>query len=101
MVEFDLQIYNFRTNLNVDYTAQKGINLQSTFLAPPPILMTEAPLAPALHSNILVLGDHQTCNLATDLKYKGRVSEHNEVGFGKAQFPLCPSQVHPQNKCYQ
>ena len=36
MVEFDLQIYNFRTNLNVDSTAQNGINLQSTFLAPPP-----------------------------------------------------------------
>ena len=36
MVEFDLQVYNFRTILNVDSTAQKGINLQSTFLAPPP-----------------------------------------------------------------
>ena len=71
--------------------------------------MTEAPLAPALHSNILILGDHQVFRLAinkeldiaTDLKYKGRVSKHIEVGSGKAQFPLCPSQVHPQNKCYQ
>ena len=36
MVEFDLQVYNFRTILNVDSTAQKGINLQSTFLVPPP-----------------------------------------------------------------
>ena len=50
----------------------------------------------SLHNNILVLGDHQVfrlaineeLDLATDLKYKGRVSKHNEVGSGKAQFPF-------------
>ena len=31
-----MQIYNFSAKINVDSTAESGINLQSTFLDPPP-----------------------------------------------------------------
>ena len=34
-----MQIYNFSAKINVDSTAESGINLQSTFLDPPPRIM--------------------------------------------------------------
>ena len=36
LINFDLQLYNFITIINVDYTGKHGINLQSTFVVPPP-----------------------------------------------------------------
>ena len=36
LINFDLQIYNFLTKINVDSTAQNDLNLQSTFGVAPP-----------------------------------------------------------------
>ena len=36
LINFDLQIYNFLTKINVDSTARNDLNLQSTFGVAPP-----------------------------------------------------------------
>jgi len=36
LINFDLQIYNFLTKINVDSTAQNDLNLQFTFGVAPP-----------------------------------------------------------------
>ena len=36
LINFDIQIYNFLTKINVDSTAQNDLNLQSTFGVVPP-----------------------------------------------------------------